>query len=79
MAKRTEFLPAMTLAAFTAFLAVLILSLCVVRSADRVDACEMDAPRSAASALADEKLHSVEAIRIAFADHAWCPPRVARN
>jgi hypothetical protein len=77
MAKKINFMPMVTLTAFAAFLTIFILSLCVIRSADRVDACALEAPRSAATALTDDALHSIEAIRIAFADRTWCPPRVA--
>ncbi len=77
MVKKINILSTMTLAAFTTFLAVFILSLCMIRSADRIDACELNTPRSVANTLADDKLRSVEAIRIAFADRSWCPPRVA--
>ena len=70
-------LPQLILAAFATFLVVFILSLYVSRSAERLDACAAGMSRFGVNAPVAEPLHTVEAIRIAFADRAHCPSHTA--
>jgi hypothetical protein len=71
---RSNPFPSMILAAFFAFLLVYIVSLCVARSEDHFAHCGGPS-RTESQHATPVASRSLEAVRVAFLEHAYCPPR----
>jgi len=68
-------LSTLVLAVFSTFLVIFIGTLALSRIEQNGHACELDAAGIATARVSADPVHALDAVRVAWADHASCPAR----